>query len=151
MLGEQIMKDRQNVRAILFDDSSGSLRFLLLFAQKGYWQFPQGGIESGESEVEAVQREILEETGLRVWKRDVITKSRVEKFYFAERDKKPIKVNLSAYAVRVDSHKEVFIGRSGDAHQDFQWVSLPRAKKLLTKYPEQLEVFLKVCTRMKFN
>jgi putative (di)nucleoside polyphosphate hydrolase len=30
----------------------------------GSWQFPQGGIDEGESPAEAVRREVLEETGL---------------------------------------------------------------------------------------
>ena len=57
-------KERRNVRAILFDDSSEEVEYLLLYARKGYWQFPQGGIDLGESEIEAVQREVLEQLKL---------------------------------------------------------------------------------------
>ena len=138
------MKERINIRAILFDDSNKNVQFLILYAHKGYWQFPQGGVEKGETDVEAVQREVKEETGLRVWKRDVLKKSKAEVVYFAERKGEPIKVRLSAYAVRVDSSKDVLIGKSGDLHQDFQWVDLTRVIKLLTKYPEQLQIFEKV-------
>ena len=113
------MKERRNVRAILFDDSNSEKRFLLLFARKGYWQFPQGGVDSGETEIEAVQREVFEETGLRIWKRDIIEKSKIQELYFAERKGKAIKVRLSAFAVRVDSEKEIVIGNGGDAHQDY--------------------------------
>ena len=144
------MKERQNVRAILFDDSKKELQFLILFARKGYWQFPQGGVDPGESEVQALQREVLEETGLRVWKRNIILKSKVEKLYFAERNREPIKVNMAAYAVRVDHHKEIIIGRGGDAHRDFQWVNKERILQLLTRYPEQLEIFNRVSSLMKF-
>lgn len=144
------MKERRNVRAIMFDDSKGEIRFLLLYARKGYWQFPQGGIDKGESEVEALQREIFEETGFRVWKRDVITNSKVEVIYYAERSGQPIKVYLNAYAVRVDSDKNVIVGRGGDAHQDYIWVDYSRALSLLTEYPEQKKVFNKVVSLMKF-
>ena len=143
------MKERRNVRGILFDDQQSDMRFLLLLARKGYWQFPQGGIDAGESEVEAVQREVLEETGLRVWKRDVLVKTKVEELYFAERNGEAMKVRLSAFAVRVSSEKEIIIGRGGDAHQDFQWVSRSRALKLLVEYPEQKKVFEKVLLLLK--
>jgi len=123
---------------------------LLLYARKEYWQFPQGGVDKGETEVDAVQREVMEETGLRIWKRDVLKKSKVDTIYFAERDREPIKVLLSAYAVKVNSDKDVVIGRGGDAHQDYQWVKLDRVLKLLTKYPEQLKIFKKVAELMDF-
>ena len=145
------MKERRNVRAIVFDDSNGQVEFLLLYARKGYWQFPQGGVDTGETEVEAVQREVLEETGLRVWKRDVIISSKIDALYFAQREGNPIKVFLSAYAVRANSTKEIVIGRGGDAHSDFQWVSYARALKLLIEYPEQKKVFEKVVKLMKFE
>ena len=31
------------------------------------WQFPQGGIDEGETPLEAMFRELHEETGLRTW------------------------------------------------------------------------------------
>lgn len=143
------MKDRRNVRAILYDDSKKRVEFLLLYTRKGYWQFPQGGIHPGETEVEAVQREVFEETSLRIWKRDVVVRSKVEDFYYAERGGDPIKVYLNVYAAKVDSDKEVIIGRSGDAHQDFIWVNYSRALSLLNEYPEQKIVFNKVIELMK--
>ncbi len=145
------MKERRNVRAIVFDDSNGQVEFLLLYARKGYWQFPQGGVDAGETEIDAVQRELLEETRLQVWKRDIIVSSKVDVLYFAQRAGEPIKVFLSAYAVRANSNNEIVIGRGGDAHSDFQWVSYARALKLLTEYPEQKKVFEKVVKLMKFK
>ncbi|GIH91406.1 NUDIX hydrolase [Planobispora siamensis] len=53
--------------AIVFDDSG---RILLIRRGRppaqGMWSVPGGRIESGESDAEAVVREMLEETGLRV-------------------------------------------------------------------------------------
>ena len=40
--------------------------------QKGYWTPPGGGVEKGESIEEAVEREVLEETNMRVLKQKLI-------------------------------------------------------------------------------
>ena len=69
------MRERETARVILLDPSD---RLLLVAAVDGivrdpeggrlpgtrYWLTPGGGIEPGESVVEAAQRELLEETGL---------------------------------------------------------------------------------------
>jgi len=39
--------------------------FLLLRNRRGYWGFPQGHKESGESEMQTLKREVNEETGIR--------------------------------------------------------------------------------------
>ncbi|HEY7110191.1 MAG TPA: NUDIX domain-containing protein [Nitrososphaeraceae archaeon] len=39
--------------------------FLLLRNRRGYWGFPQGHKEKGESEMQTLEREVNEETGIR--------------------------------------------------------------------------------------
>lgn len=41
-------------------------KVLLLFQNNGFWSFPKGHIEPGESEIETAKRETKEETGLDV-------------------------------------------------------------------------------------
>lgn len=61
---------RYSARAIIVNEFSEIL--LMKFVQtniagnKAWWVFPGGGVEKGESSVEALKREILEETGIRV-------------------------------------------------------------------------------------
>lgn len=50
---------------MIFNDSIGDRYYLLLLYSAGHWDFPKGGIEEGETEVEAVVREVYEETGIR--------------------------------------------------------------------------------------
>jgi bis(5'-nucleosidyl)-tetraphosphatase len=38
--------------------------FLLLRNRRGYWGFPQGHKERGESEIQTLNREVNEETGI---------------------------------------------------------------------------------------
>ncbi|MDP2692990.1 MAG: NUDIX domain-containing protein [bacterium] len=56
---------RKVVRAITIKDG----RLLVLKRVKGkqiYWVFPGGGVEEGESDTEALEREMTEETGFEV-------------------------------------------------------------------------------------
>ncbi|PYI56941.1 NUDIX domain-containing protein [Paenibacillus flagellatus] len=67
--GEAIVSDmryrvRKAARAVVFDLSG---RIALLYAEKDrYHKLPGGGIEPGETVVEALRRELLEETGSQI-------------------------------------------------------------------------------------
>jgi putative (di)nucleoside polyphosphate hydrolase len=54
---------RAGVGAVILDDSGQALAFERS-RMPGAWQFPQGGIEAGEEPLDAVWREVKEETGL---------------------------------------------------------------------------------------
>ncbi len=44
---------------------AGKLLICERLSQRGAWQFPQGGVDSGESHIKALRREVHEEIGLR--------------------------------------------------------------------------------------
>ncbi len=50
--------------AVVFRKENNKIYYLLLHYEAGHWGFPKGHIEKGESEEEAMIREIKEETGL---------------------------------------------------------------------------------------
>ncbi len=56
--------------AVVFRRENNKIYYLLLHypssakAAKDYWDFPKGHIEAGESEIEAAEREVEEETSL---------------------------------------------------------------------------------------
>ena len=54
---------RPNV-ALLLVNSDGQLLICERHKAPGAWQFPQGGVDEGESVGEALEREVLEEIGL---------------------------------------------------------------------------------------
>src|SRR5688572_21771019 len=49
------------------EDESGERRYLLVrsaLTRRPIWEFPKGGVEAGESDVQAAERELQEEAGL---------------------------------------------------------------------------------------
>lgn len=50
--------------AVVFAPSVEGPEYLLLRYGAGYWGFPKGHVEAGETDVQAAQREVEEETGI---------------------------------------------------------------------------------------
>lgn len=58
------MKEERSAGAVIFRREGGRCLFLLLHYQGGHYDWPKGNIERGESELDTVRREVLEETGI---------------------------------------------------------------------------------------
>lgn len=54
---------RISAKALILDDQK---RFLLEREDNGLWDFPGGGIDHGDTPIETIKREIMEEMGLEV-------------------------------------------------------------------------------------
>ena len=52
--------------AVVYCQKDNNIKYLLVCEHGGYWVFPKGHMEDGESEHETALREIKEETGLNV-------------------------------------------------------------------------------------
>ena len=52
--------------AVVFVPAAEGPEYLLLRYGAGYWGFPKGHVEAGETDVVAAQREVMEETGIPV-------------------------------------------------------------------------------------
>jgi 8-oxo-dGTP pyrophosphatase MutT (NUDIX family) len=138
------MKTRNNVRAIVYDENNGDYRFLLLRARKGFWESPGGGIEEGESDIEAAIRETREEAqGL--GHLEIIEDTRHYIGFDTEKSGNPIHIDLVTYAVRAPVGSQVDIATAEGEHSDYQWVSYDEALSMLTGYVQQREVFIDVC------
>ena len=48
----------------MYTAAAGTRRYLLVRSNEGFWGFPKGHVEAGETERETAAREIREETGL---------------------------------------------------------------------------------------
>lgn len=102
-----------------------SSEFLLLRNRRGFWGFPQGHKEKGETEIETLKREVAEETGIEdidiqsyigrirysYFRADGMKSNKEVTFYFASSPSRLIKIS-----------KE---------HEGFKWVTYSDALSLL--------------------
>ena len=132
-LGKQ-GKLRLGCSAAIFDERGRIL--LTRRADNGQWCLPSGGMESGESAAEACEREVFEETGLRVRvKRLVGVYSHPDQLVIYPDGNK-------AFIVALHFEAEVIGGELGlsDETTDFGYFTLDEAKgmKLLGRHEERL-------------
>lgn len=120
--------------AVVFRRTGRGARLLVLRAYAN-WDFPKGGIEPGESELEAAKREVAEETGLADLDfpfgdahRDTLPYSggKVARYYLAEAGDEAVTLPVSPEL----GHAE---------HHEWRWVTFDEAEDLL---PPRLAVVL---------
>lgn len=117
----------------------GQKRKYLILKRKLHWrgyEFPKGGIEDDESELDAVKREVLEETGLEIKK--IVNHNKRGKYEYSRSlpDRKDISGQAyTLYSVEV-GEGEVLIDKH--EHSGYQWLSYLDALKILSK-PNQKE------------
>ncbi len=112
--------EERSAGAVIYRDSPGG-RLYLLLQNAGRWDFPKGGVEKGESELQTVIREVEEETGLKDLKMVHGFRKVIE--YFYRRDKKNIhkQVVYLLASTRSDKVKISF------EHQGYAWFPYPEA------------------------
>ena len=60
------MKLEKSCGAVVYTHADGALKYLLIQSLEGFWGFPKGHMEPGETEEETALREIMEEVHLQV-------------------------------------------------------------------------------------
>lgn len=78
----------KSVGAVVFRRDRDKVYYLLLHYKSGHWDFPKGHIEKGESEEQALRREVEEETGINDLKILLDFKKRVYYAYRAKGEEK---------------------------------------------------------------
>lgn len=127
MLEDRQVALEQSIGAVIKYQAApeGSSEFLLLKNRRGFWGFPQGHKERGESEIQTLVREVLEETGIRnldiqsyigkirysYFKGDGVKSDKEVRFYFATTPTREVKIS--------------------EEHADYHWATLADALGML--------------------
>ena len=118
----------QSIGAVIKYQSSSpdeSSEFLLLRNRRGFWGFPQGHKERGESEIQTLVREVMEETGIK--ELDIQSYiGKIEYSYFKGHGMKSEKEVRFYFATTPT--REIKIS---EEHADFKWATLADALNLL--------------------
>jgi bis(5'-nucleosidyl)-tetraphosphatase len=126
------MRVRNEVQAVIFDKDHGGLVLLVRKRDRRirffHWRLVKGGIDAGETKVEALKREILEETGLRNIK--ILDQVHNYDFIF-----KGMYHKVSSFLVNADSREPVKLQTS--ELTDYVWTPTENAKQLLYWYNER--------------
>ena len=134
-------KYRPNVAGILQRKSDGKILICERINVRGAWQFPQGGVDDGESHEEALVREMEEEIGLSAADYEVVEWREGYRYKFPGKRLKwgryrgqeqtyfLCKFNGSDSAIRLDLHKPEFSSFKWIRPKDFDLAAVPEFKR----------------------
>lgn len=126
---------------VLFREGEERAYLLLRSAltRRPVWEFAKGAVESGETEMEAAQRELQEETGLAPGDYTIIEDFREEERYFFTRgageSRRLIRKRVTYFLARW-RQGEVTISREASR---YAWAPVPQAQRML-RFPEKRKV-----------
>ena len=118
-------KYRSNVAAIIIN-REGEILVCERSNNARAWQFPQGGVDKGESLIEALYREVLEEVGLENKYYKVLDEKGGYKYLYPKkvRDKKKFDGQKQTYFLcrLKKSAPEIDLGENNPEFSDYDWV-----------------------------
>lgn len=135
----------KSVGAVVFRRDNDIIEYLLLHYESGHWDFPKGHVEEGEKDVETLDREVREETGISEIKILPGFKKQIKYFYRAKgeeleerkKDSRPVDViKRVMYYIAETQTKDVKISYE---HTGFKWLPYGDAVKRTT-YKNSKEV-----------
>jgi 8-oxo-dGTP pyrophosphatase MutT (NUDIX family) len=119
------MKKEKSAGAILFK-KNGEIEYLLLHYEEGHWDFPKGHIEENETDIEALKREIVEETSIKDV--EIIKCFKENIHYFFRSEGGLVSKDVVFYLVKTKT-KRVKLSHE---HIGFKWLSFDESIDKLT-------------------
>lgn len=124
--------------------------FLLLYRDKGVWDFPRGRMESGERSWQTAFREVEEETGLKSGELKVQDNFKVfEKFPYGRKvangKTQPIFKIVIFYLAETNQSQVVLSAE----HAGYGWFSYNQAVRLLSRYKARVGILKKAIEYIK--
>lgn len=119
---------------VLFREEDGARRYLLVrsaLTRRPIWEFPKGGVEAGETDAQAAERELQEEAGVRADDYRVVHGFEEEERYVFTQGKgegRTLIVKRVVYFLAEALTAEVRISHEAE---DFRWATFEEALRLL--------------------
>lgn len=127
-------ESHQAAGVVVYRDAGGGRAYLLLrsrLTRSPMWEFPKGGVEEGETEREAAERELMEETGLGAGDVEVGEGwAAVEKYFFTlgqGAGKRLVMKRVTYFLARALTYRVVLSHEASD----YRWLPFAEARRLV--------------------
>lgn len=126
-----------------FVENNGEV-LLIVDSRGSSWEIPGGGIDEGEDEQQALEREMFEETGLKVDTSEMIFIDQIVGYFYSIGTQTPLKTDRVYYKIKLSKHPgKLITGGNGDDVIKAEFVEIKKALKLKNFAPVDFKILKK--------